>query len=247
MGAKYAVELNQYYPNFYYYHGWNNMFNHWYSASSYIDLLKKYNNIVLFSGDAALEKSLYSKLHGINRQIDTRVDTTFLFEKTGEKIYEVTYDSAKGALPFKFLCDAESLDSTKVYFIDSDGLRAGNGNTQSSDVAKSGVFSSRITKEAPYGMTSILSEVNANEQYRISVWKYNNGNDNAGLVVAANDKEKLYVYETVSSKTGYDWHKIEIDLIVPVAAHMQDLKIYCLNNDTELPAYFDDLSIEKKE
>jgi hypothetical protein len=242
---KYADELKKIYPNIYSFHTWNYLFLHWDNSYSYIDLLKRYENIVLFSGDKNLENSISGKLHGINRQIDTRIDTTIVFEKTGETIYEVTYDSAIGAMPFAFHFDAEVLDTIKESFICTEGFKAGNGNTQSSDFSRSGRYSSKLTEEAPYGMTIILSEVRADEHYKMSIWRYDNGNKNAGLVVAANDINKLYVFKTTSSMDMNRWQQIEIDLIIPVAAHMQDLKIYCWNNNPDLPAYFDDLSFEK--
>ncbi|MBN1413590.1 MAG: hypothetical protein JW973_00705 [Bacteroidales bacterium] len=245
MGAKYAVALNKYYPHIYFYHTWNNLFNQWGNSFSYIDLLQKYKNIVLFSGDKNLENSLFSKLHGMNRQLDTNIDTTITFEKTGERIYEVSYDSVIGAMPFEFYIDAEVVDSTGEYFICREGLKIGNGNTQSSDVARSGRYSSKLTKDSPYGMTCILSEVKADEHFKISTWRYNNGNHDAGLVTAANDINKLYILKKESSINENGWQKIEIDLIIPVNAHVQDLKIYCWNKDPGLPAYFDDLFIEK--
>jgi len=245
MKEKYAVELTKIYPNIYSFHTWNYLFLHWDNSYSYIDLLKKYKNIVLFSGDKNLENSISGKLHGINRQIDTRIDTTIVFEKTDETIYEITYDSVIGSMPFEFYFDMEVLDSTREYYICCKGIKAGNGNTQSSDFARSGRFSSKLTKESPFGITSILSEVNADEHYKISVWKYGNGNNNAALIAAANDVDKLYVSERESSITENHWQKIEIDLKIPAAARMQDLKIYCWNNDPVLPAYFDDLKIEK--
>jgi hypothetical protein len=245
MREVYAKELKILYPNIYFYHSWNNLFNYWDNSFSYIDLLKRYKNIVLFSGDKALEKSLYSKLHGLNRQIDTRITKINTFETTGETIYEVSYDSTLAANPYSILFDAETLDSTKQNFINSQGLMTGNGITQSSEYARSGINCSKLTKENPYGMTASISEVQKGDHYRVSVWRYNNGNLNAGLVIAAQDVNKYYSFTTQTSIIENDWQKIEFDFIVPESAYLQDLKIYCWNNDTNLPAYFDDLIIEK--
>ncbi|MBN2274512.1 MAG: hypothetical protein JXK95_09285 [Bacteroidales bacterium] len=244
---KYAEELKKIYPNIYSFHTWNNKFFHWDNTYFYIELLKKYNSIVLFSGDPHLENMLYHKLQGINRQIDTKIDTVITFEKTREVIYEVEYDSILGIEPFAICFNAEVLDNTGQFFVSKDGFKAGNANTQSADFARSGIYSGKLTKDNPYGMTISLSEVDTSDHYRISVWKYDNGNHDAGLVVAANDKEKLYLYNKNTSSNENNWHKIEIDLIIPMESHMQDLKIYCWNNDPELPAYFDDLSIERTE
>ena len=93
MRMKFAAELNKLFPNIYFYHNWDNMFNHWDYSYSYIDLLKKYKRIILFSGDPVIEELLSTKLHGLNRQYDTKTKTLIKFADTNERIYEVTYDS----------------------------------------------------------------------------------------------------------------------------------------------------------
>ncbi|NJK97313.1 MAG: hypothetical protein HC905_22535 [Bacteroidales bacterium] len=245
MGEKYAVELIKHYPNIYFYHGWNNQFNQWGTSFSFIDLLKRYNKVVHFVGDPEKENDLVSKLHGLNRQVDSKFEKIVAFPETRETVYEVTYDSTKGKNPFKLYFDGENLDSSKMLFINRESFKIGNGNTQSSELSKSGSNSIKLTKENPYGFTFYLSEVNKNDHYKISIYKYNNKNHNSGLVVAANDVTKYYKFITESSQTENHWQKIEFDFIVPDAAHLQDIKIYCWNNDSILSAYFDDLSIEK--
>jgi len=245
MGAKYAVALKKYYPNIYIYHGWNNLFNQWGNSYSFIDLLIRYHKIVFFVGDPVSEKKLESKLHGLNRQMDTKFKKIISFERTRETIYEVSYDSCIGASPYTFSFNAEILDSTGNFLVGNQNFKACNGNTQSDDFSKSGSHSVKLTRESPYSMTSILSEVRADDHFRISIWRYNNNNKNAGLVVAANEQEKLYAFRTESSVEEGHWQKLEIELKIPSVAHMQDIRIYCWNLDPVLPAYFDDLLIER--
>lgn len=245
MRMKFAAELKKLFPNIYFYHNWDNLFNHWDYSYSYIDLLKKYKRIVLFSGDPGLEELLATKLHGLNRQYDTKSERIFTFKATNEKIYEVTFDSVSNSLPHQYFFDAELLDGSGQHFINKEGIKVGNGNTQSVDFARSGKYSSKLTNIAPYGLTGILSEVSADEKYRISVWRYDNGNRNAGLVISANDANRYYYFKIQSSEEEKQWQKIEVDLIVPQIMDQQDIKIYCWNNDTTMPAYFDDLLIEK--
>jgi hypothetical protein len=246
MRLKYAVELNRLYPNIYFYHSWNNLFNQWDNCYSYIDLIEKYHHIVLFSGDKELEQSLSGKILGLNRQYDTKVWKIIFFESTGETIYAVSYDSTLKFQPQSYYFNAELLDTTEQYFINKEGLKCGNGNTRSSDFARSGRYSSKLSNEAPYGMTGYLSEVDKDEHFRISIWRYNNMNKNAGLVIASGNSNDYYNFNTQPSEEEKQWQKIEIDLVVPEIMHMKDLKIYCWNSDTTLPAYFDDLLIEKE-
>jgi hypothetical protein len=244
MREVYAAELLKLYPNFYIYHGWNNLFNQWNNSFSFINLMRKYNHVVLFSGDSNLENSLDSKLHGLNRQMDVKFEKIIFFSETYSTIYEVTYDSIKGLKPFTIKFDAELLDSSNIYYLNNEGYKAGNGITRSSDYARIGKYSCKLTKVTPYGLTCVLSEVQKEEHYLISVWRYNNSNKNTGLVVSANDL--YYKFQTGINKTENNWQKITIDFVVPENLNNQDVKIYVLNNDNNLPAYFDDLTIERK-
>ncbi len=245
MKSWYNVTLIKLYPTIYFYHNWNNLFNWWENSFSFIDLLKKHKNIILYSGDPELENSLDSKLHGINRQLDTKFTKTFFNEITREVIYEVSYNSLLADTNKIFICNAELLDSTKNNFVNINEQFFSNGNTQSNEKAKSGVSSSKLTKELPYGMTSILSEVKTGEHYIISVWRYDNKNENAGIVVSAFDSEIFYKFQNISEKIDGEWAKIQLDIVIPENMNYKDIKIYCWNRSAELPAYFDDLCIEK--
>jgi hypothetical protein len=246
MRIKYAPTSEQLFPNTYIYHVWSNMFNFWWDKYfSFIDLLKKYKNAVLFSGDPVMERSLFTKFHGINRQIDTKFIKVFFNENTNETIYKVTYDSIIANSIKKYTCSADLLDGTKSYFTNSYGQTFGDAVTHTSEKSKSGKFSSKLTKERRYGMTAILSEIKTNEHYRISVWKYNNNNPNAGIAISALDATKYFLFESNSTKKEGNWVKIEIDFNVPENLNNQDIKIFCWNNSSDMVAYFDDLSIEK--
>ena len=246
MTAKYAVVLNKLYPNIYFYHGWNNLFNQWDHSSSYVELLKKYKKIVLFSGDAEMEKSLYSKLHGLNRQLDVTWKKIKYFPESKALFYEVSYDSAKGTTPCTFNFNAESVDSAKHMYFNEDGLTAGNATTQSAEFARSGKYSCKLDKEEPFGLTCFLSEVQKNEHYIVTVWKYDNGNKNAGLVLSANTAEKYYTFQAEPIETVNHWQKLVIDFVVPDTVVNEDIKIYVWNGDSTIPAYFDDLSVERR-
>jgi hypothetical protein len=245
MRMKFAAELKKLYPDIYFYHVWDDLFNHWDYSYAYIDLLKKYKRIIMFSGDPVAEESISGKLHGLNRQFDTRTVKTIKFETTGEGIYEILYDSVSDSQPFKFRFDAESTDSSGKFFLSTEGIRVGDGGTRSTDFARSGKYSGKLTNEAPYGFTGIISEACAGEKYKVSVWRFNNSNNNAGLVISAKDASRYYHLETQPSADEKRWQKISIDFEMPQHMDRQDIKIYCWNNDKTMPAYFDDLLIEK--
>lgn len=246
MAAKYAVVLNKLYPNIYFYHGWNNLFNQWDHSSSYVDLLRKYQKMVLFVGDPELEKSLYSKLHGLNRQLDVKWKDIKYFPESKAQFYEVSYDSSISNASCTFNFNAELADTAENKFVNEEGLTAGNGATRSAEYARSGKYSSKLDQKEPYGLTCFLSEVQKNEHYTISIWRYDNGNNKAGLVVSSNNSEKYYTFQAEPVEKSGNWQKLVIDLVVPEACVNEDIKIYGWNPDGTVPAYFDDLTIERK-
>jgi hypothetical protein len=241
----YSSTLIDLYPYTYIYHGWNNLFNYWNNSYSYIDLLKKYRNIILFSGNPEFEKSLNSKFFGINRQKDTKINKVFFNDKTNESIYTIKYDTLYNREKIVYSCDAEKTDSSKNKFIGGDSLIFENGYTQSSEKHRSGNYSVKLTKDNPYAMTSYISEIKNGEHYKISVWIYNNGNSNAGIIITSKDSVSYYQFQTESTVTIGDWKKIEFDFTATQLLNNQDIKLGCLNNNKDLPAYFDDLLIQK--
>lgn len=241
----YATELKKLYPNIYFFHTWNKLFNHWDISYSMIDLLKKYKKMVYFTNDDEKGKLIEPKMTGINRQNDIKITKIAEFQTPHETIYEIEYDSLRGNSIHQYYFDLEILDSAGQNYINSDGLLVGNGNTQSSEFSKSGKYSSKLTKQAPYGMTCLLSEVHSGEHYKISVWRYAN-DSSGGLVVASNEEGLSYNMVNQPVAKEKQWQKLEFDFIVPETLNNKDLKIYCINNE-ETPAYFDDLTIEKLE
>jgi hypothetical protein len=241
---EYATLLKELYPNIYFYHIWNNLFNYWENSYSFIDLLKKYQSIVLYSGDANMQISLNSKMHGVNRQIDTRFKEVYFNDTTKEKIYEVSYDSIAAIKGQKITCDAELLDESKIYFINPLGALFDNGITQSQEKARSGNYSSKLSQNVPYGFTAYISEVKKGEHYKISVWRYINYSG-ATLVATVSDTKQLYYSQDEAIEKLGEWEKLQIDLLVPENIDNQDVKVYCWNSNINVPAYFDDFSIEK--
>ncbi|MFZ4411588.1 MAG: hypothetical protein ACOYOV_00795 [Bacteroidales bacterium] len=247
MRGYYANALYKLYPDSYIYQNWDRLFYSWGNTSfSFYELLRKYPLFYLFSGDQNMENSLSSKLHGLNRSYDTQYKVVYKNEKTNECIYEVKLDTAKARQNYTFSCDAETLDTVSGNFTNALNQTFDNGKFQSRDHAFSGKHSLKLTNENPYGFTCYISEVNENETYTISVWVYNNKNNNANLVISAKEVDVLYTSQCKPMCNSKDWYKLEINVKIPEKMNSKDLKIYCWNKDKSLPAYFDDLEIIKK-
>ncbi|MEI6694481.1 MAG: hypothetical protein WCO13_00325 [Bacteroidota bacterium] len=247
MRGYYANALYKLYPDSYIYQNWDRLFYSWGNTSfSFYELLRKYPLFYLFSGDQNMENSLSSKLHGLNRSYDTQYKVVYKNEKTNECIYEVKLDTAKARQNYTFSCDAETIDTISGNFTNALKQSFDNGKFQSRDHAFSGKHSLKLTNKNPYGFTCYISEVNENETYTISVWVYNNKNNNANLVISAKEVDVLYTSQCKPMCNSKDWYKLEINVKIPEKMNSKDLKIYCWNKDKSLPAYFDDLEIIKK-
>ncbi|MFN8208328.1 MAG: hypothetical protein U0T82_13110, partial [Bacteroidales bacterium] len=184
--------------------------------------------------------------NGLNRRLDTRRELIKSFPKARATFYYVYLDTLKNTEPHTFIFDAESVDSTRQFFLSREGFPARNGPTQSDEFAHSGKFSCKLVKENPYGMTCALSEVQKGEEYLVSVWRYNNGNTKAGLVISGNNPDKYYMFQSNVSAEEKGWQKLEYAFSVPESLVNEDVKIYLWNMDENTPAYFDDLKIERK-
>jgi len=243
MGEIFALDLRKLYPNIYFYHGWNRAFNQWASNHSYIDLLKKYGTITFFSGDKVVEKSLSGKLHGINRQLDTKWKVTKTFDKIGQVFYEVQFDTIAHKIN-EYACDAEQKDSSNINFVNVNGQLFEGGIYQNVDFAKSGNYSVKLQKDQ-FGFTCSLSEVQKGEHYQVEVWRYMNGNNNSALVIQSINEGEFYLNSSSVTAQDGNWEKLTLNFNVPDNLHNKDVKIYCWNFDNTKTTFFDDLVIKR--
>lgn len=242
MAMKYAQDLNVLYPHIYFYHGWNNSFNQWGTSHSYIDLVKKYQKVVFYSGDKAWEESLKHKLKGINRQIDTKWTMIKNFEKIGQTFYEVKYDSLAANIS-TYICDAEQIDSLSRYFTNEIGQQFEGAAYLSTDFSRSGSQSVKLLKDQD-GFTCSLSEVQKGDQYLIEVW-CKSGHEGSELLVQSNNDQEFLLKTSAASISEKGWEKLSLTFTVTDQLHNHDLKIFCRNLDEENPAFFDDLVINR--
>jgi hypothetical protein len=239
----YLPELIKIFPKIYFYYSLNQGYyfwnKNWDESIPVIDILKKYKNVILVKGYLLSETFMSDKFYGINRQRDTKIKQVHFNPARKETFYTIDYDSAaSGNSTFK--CDAENIDSSKIFYIDS-GLKYGNGNTQSLEKCKSGKYSCKLTPANPEGFTCYLDEVCYGDKYQVSTWKYNNENLNSNLEVQIADT--VILGNIVDRKNN--WIKVQVDFTVSDKMKNKNAKILCFNNSKKLPAYFDDLIIVK--
>lgn len=160
---------------------------------------------------------------------------------------------------FLLFLKKETPQKEHVYFCNAEVVKDGkfigrtktfkNGKTQSSEMAFSGKYSSKtgMADGLTFGISVDLSDFIAGESYKVSVWRFEEGKSNSGILVAAGNKGSDF-YQ--SAKVPVDrkesgWEKLQLSFNIPEKTE-KDLKsinihVYSPGNRT---VYFDDLKIE---
>ncbi|MBN2486366.1 MAG: glycosyltransferase family 39 protein [Bacteroidales bacterium] len=143
------------------------------------------------------------------------------------------------------ICNAEVTEEG-FFAVASGGLVFGNGNTQSDEEALTGSYSSRLTRESPYGMTYIEPKTVYGKSYMVTVWR--KGGSEAGIIASGPAESNFYYKNIKSHKTDTlgGWEKLQLHFFVPRSLDGKELKIY-LFNPSEAPVYFDNLEIIRYE
>lgn len=143
-----------------------------------------------------------------------------------------------------YVCDAEQTTDDNRRFVEKNGkdLLFSNTNTQSEDVAFSGIYSSKLYPGNNYGLTTELKNVKPDDYLEITIWRKS---PNGGGVVVADGGEKG-IYEAAKNviQKGKDgWEKIYLEYYVPPNFLADTVKIFAWNNTPDT-IYFDDLEIK---
>jgi len=140
-------------------------------------------------------------------------------------------------------CDAETIVDNKFITSDKDYYLE-NANTQTNEKAFEGKFSSKLTKDKMYGMTTTINNSKFGEGFIVNVWKQG---ANKAVIVASGPKEtKFYVKssEIIQKDSVTGWEKIELDFVIPKIMENKKLKIYLYNPSSET-IYFDNFLIQR--
>jgi uncharacterized membrane protein len=147
--------------------------------------------------------------------------------------------------PKSIICKADSLSKSKEYFYSNDATQMfSNANVQSGEKSFSGKFSVKLTRENPYGLTTVLKNITAGSRFKVSVWRYSENND--GCIVASgktgDDFYSMNGENIVDTRDG--WKLIQMDIVIHMDLPDHELKLY-LWNKGNTAVFFDDFSIEQ--
>ncbi len=141
-------------------------------------------------------------------------------------------------------CNAENTTSDKSYFLSDDkNVKICNGFTQNDEIFHSGKYSSKLTKEMPYGMTVNIADVKVGDLYKITAWRYSK-NKNGVIVISSDDNNEFYLNsDQVIKKETNGWEQVSLNYKLNKTIKNNKLIIYLWNN-RETPVFFDDMKIE---
>ncbi|MCP4439897.1 MAG: hypothetical protein GY810_13210 [Aureispira sp.] len=141
-----------------------------------------------------------------------------------------------------FELDAEQISDSSKVLISSDKLLTCHGTTvQSSDKARSGNFSIQLDTDNPYGFTSTINNVKANDQVEVSVWRHK---DSPKGLLVVQGKDYYISQEDVVTTEG-NWQFIKTNCIIPNNFEQGTLKFYYWNNKPTT-VWLDDFKVVHK-
>jgi uncharacterized membrane protein len=204
--------------------------------------------MVLTDGDtyplnqSQFDSTLYFYLNNDNWRI--MVDDFPLMIIKKEK-NEVNSPYVKPVKIMEYVCDAETLNYEKSAFISSSGLNFYNTENQTNVTMHRGNYSIRLTPESPFGMTTIISHVEAGERFEITVWR--KADNNEGKIIACSTiKNSYYNSESVViQRDEKGWEQIRKRLFINQSWPNRELKVYLWNIGQDT-VYFDDLHIVRE-
>ncbi len=139
----------------------------------------------------------------------------------------------------KIRCDAEKLAGGAMFETSEPDIFLKNGNTQSSNKARSGRYSACLTAQSSFGFTYRIFKAARGDIIHIEVWRMGKS---GGIVLSGESGKDFYFTSSKAVETGAKgWQKLQLDYTLQADMKENEIGIYLYNNkDT---SYFDDFYI----
>lgn len=141
-------------------------------------------------------------------------------------------------------CDAEKRnDNGELFISNNDDLTFQNGNTQSNEYVFSGLYSSKLNHDKPYGFTFKIDSIYLGQKVTITVWKKATGTATGYLVASDTDASVFYNNKSqIIEKKNDGWEKLKQEFFITDALPNNELLIYTHNPEADA-VYFDEIEI----
>jgi len=236
--------LKQLFPEGLFYNAWDKSFQLWETSFSPGEFVAKYGGKILLIGGPRTEEE-------IKLVEDAGLKLKKLYEGRLQVIYEV--DTANSALfhgnthsspPIQSIKnDFESISADKQWIMNN-GEQFCKTALLSGEKPRSGHYSFAMPVTESFAMDFELKNIKPGQVYELSIWRFGD-NENASLVVTANNPEMFYAASKgFLEKDANGWKKINLSIKVPDDFADNRFKVYLWNHGAK-PAWFDDLEVAR--
>lgn len=243
-GVKFETVFREIYSNSYIFSDYNRKFNSLTKTFEYSDLLVKYDTMLVFSANSNLEKLVNPFIKSFNLQSTYKFSLEFENEITQERIYKIAKISSDTLL-MSIVCDAETKDTSGLYFETNKKVQFLGAQFQSSEQSRTGKYSCKLMYNQTRFETYLLGS-DQKETYKITVWQYDNANTDVGFAIK--DWSNNIICDTLKTavveKSG-NWICLETEVCLPFSNENRNIGLCCINKNDKIAAYFDDFSIER--
>jgi len=144
-------------------------------------------------------------------------------------------------------CGVETTTNDGKFFYENKdtSILFNGGNLQSKKFAHSGEYSIELNEKSPFGLTTIIENIEVGQKYKISVWRKKDSKEDYGVLVASSDKDGFYFKQTKASKTDENgWELLELWITIPPNSPEKKLKVYVWQQGKGT-VFFDDIKIQR--
>ncbi|NMC99199.1 MAG: hypothetical protein GYA62_05715, partial [Bacteroidales bacterium] len=143
----------------------------------------------------------------------------------------------------RYICNIENINK-EGNIVDSSENLIFDQKIRSNEKSFSGNYSVKLCKNMEFGLTTVIENIQANQEYQISVWRFPK-NNKSSIVVCINSPDEFYSNSSnVVDYNNNGWEKISITARVPMDISNGKMSIN-LWYQGDSCAFFDDLEIKK--
>lgn len=136
-------------------------------------------------------------------------------------------------------CDAETITSNNVFATNLPFVFLENANTQSSEKARSGMYSAKLNPKNQFGYTYRFVNGGAGDIINIDLWRYGK----QGSIIISGGTNDFYISQSEPfEKDSMDWEHLQLNFNVPKNMKNKEIGVYVFNSSKD-SSYFDDMII----
>jgi len=141
-------------------------------------------------------------------------------------------------------CGAEEVNEERKFI--EGGHVFNNGDTQSDAQSYEGKFSSHITPDKKYSISTDFREFDRGDEIELSIWVHSSTPDAVFLVATSDKDADFYMQSNKIYQTKNGWHQKVLSLKIPTDKDLPYLKVYAYFTSDTYSAYIDNFKLVNK-